>query len=526
MSSVRADSGSREEVEVKRFQVTTDPALVPGGTSAVAAALPAAGSQPGGVREMVSRPALARTHTHANKRLHMCGCGGAVAQAVYVTPVLVLSGFCRVRPVFIDYLSCVNRSTDFEVHRNWLAITHSLPLSQWYTETTSEWTLDYPPFFAWFEYGLSQAALWFDPAMLDVHNLYYASENTIFFQRASVIVADQLLFVATLKTFAVDGTSHQAKHAGLVSILFNFGLFLVDHIHFQYNGFLSGILLLSLAYMAQGQQVMGAVLFAALINFKHIYIYVGPAVFVYLLRTYCFHNKLTLKTFDIWRFLKLSLVVIFVFSMSFSPFYYNGQINQVVQRLFPFKRGLCHAYWAANIWSLYNVIDKVLTHGSFTAGLGISLLIYFRKQVFLTNLLVILVVTDDHQHSVLPNISPMMTFVLTLTSMLPFLYQLMAIRTTPARLYEAVVLCGLASFMFGWHVHEKAIILALLPLSVIAFSDPILSKSHFLLQLSGGYALLPLIYTPQGQPTFVLVYLKVFTASASWELLYSPLFIQ
>jgi alpha-1,3-glucosyltransferase len=88
----------------------------------------------------------------------------------------------------------------------------------------------------------------------------------------------------------------------------------------------------------------------------------APAYFVYLLRTYCLGPR---SIFDIQIFncIKLGLSIAIIAGLAFGPFVYYEQIPQVLERLFPFARGLCHAYWAPNVWAMYSFTDRVLIYG-------------------------------------------------------------------------------------------------------------------------------------------------------------------
>ncbi|XP_038617733.1 probable dolichyl pyrophosphate Glc1Man9GlcNAc2 alpha-1,3-glucosyltransferase isoform X2 [Tachyglossus aculeatus] len=355
--------------------------------------------------------------------------------------------------------------------------------------------------------------------MLAVRNLNYASPRTVLFQRLSVIFTD-LLFIYAVRECCrcvegkKSGKDLMEKPPFILAalLLWNFGLLIVDHIHFQYNGFLSGLMLLSIARLFQKRHLEGAFIFAVLLHFKHIYLYLAPAYGVYLLRSYCFTaNKpggsVRWSSFSWLRAAALGSIVGLVSALSLGPFVALNQLPQVLSRLFPFKRGLCHAYWAPNFWALYNTADKVLS----VLGLKYGLLDPEKiPKASMTSGLV-----RQFQHTVLPSVTPLAALACTLVAVLPSVFCLWFKPQGPRGFLRCLVLCALSAFMFGWHVHEKAILLAILPMSLLAVESAKDAGTFLILATTGHYSLFPLLFTAPELPVKILLMLLFTVYSVS-----------
>lgn len=412
-----------------------------------------------------------------------------------------------------------------------MAITNWLPLERWYYDTTSEWTLDYPPLFAYLEYVLGRIAISIN--LKDAVHLtkeLIRTQQVIIYQKLTVIATDFIYYYAIYRLCLAIETylfkTKQEKSAAMSSqnpvaallkphvtssialvLLLQPCLILVDHIHFQYNGFLSGVLILSISHIICENYGWASFWFATLIHLKHIYLYCAPAFGMYLLCSYCLgaapNNGNRLLSF-LKRMMKLGIIVITVSAISFAPFATPENLKQIASRLFPFKRGLTHAYWAPNIWALYNLVDKISTiviRARQKARFDMDSISRVKLPSSTSGLV------QEYKHESLPTIDPIITFALVALFNIPLIikFLLNTGRTSSKLFLKGLTIASFTSFMFGWHVHEKAIILVLLPLIMVSFLDPNLFRVFTRMTLVGTYSVLPLMFKPAEYPTKICV---------------------
>lgn len=408
-------------------------------------------------------------------------------------------------------------STDFEVHRNWLAITHSTPLSEWYFEHSSIWTLDYPPFFAYFEKVLSVFANIIDPSIVQLRNIDYAVDKVVYFQRLSVIITDIVLIWAVIRFCSASKSQRSTTRVTSILVFLNAGLLIVDHIHFQYNGVLLGLLILCLDFAQREQYIATAVTFSILVLMKHLFVPLAPLFAMYLLRRHCMNGAVFVPL----KFLQLAVVAATCLGLAFGPFLLqtNGkqQLLQIFSRLFPFGRGLVHAYWAPNVWALYMFSDRViLVLARFLPALQTC--VRSRSNVSTTSGLV-----GDFPPAVIPPVPPSFSLALVCLSMLPALF-LVYRSPRPRTLVAGTVYCSLSSFMLGYHVHEKAVLVPMVCLALLARSRPAAAALYLHLAAVGVICLFPLLTGLRELPLKVFMYLSYL--ALSWLCLADVLEVQ
>ncbi|GAA5901528.1 dolichyl-P-Glc:Man(9)GlcNAc(2)-PP-dolichol alpha-1,3-glucosyltransferase [Sporobolomyces salmoneus] len=315
---------------------------------------------------------------------------------------------------------------DFEAQRHWISLTSSslsslssislpftslslpfyhplsisnttaVPIGEWYSHDLSYWGLDYPPLTAYHSFLLGFIAR-LSPSTAQYVTLRPNSENGTKeelerweegmreleegeglknWMRGTVIAGDVVLWMSAvawycLKNFGSDSAASGSRKSNekavrrtlvaALTIVFQPALILIDSGHFQYNSIMLALTLWSINAFQSGHDLVGSILFVASLGFKQMALYYAPGVFAYLLGKCLWlggRNGLNL-------FLHLGLTVTLSFLLLFLPFLspFPTAPFQALHRIFPFARGLFEDK-VANFWCTLNVLIKLRTLAS------------------------------------------------------------------------------------------------------------------------------------------------------------------
>lgn len=219
------------------------------------------------------------------------------------------------------------------------------------------------------------------------------------YMRATVFFSEYLTYIPALIIFLrrysrTEKVNVWEGSIALVAILMQPGTMLVDHGHFQYNTVMLGLAVATMSSMLAGRHFWSCVFFVGALGFKQMALFYAPAIFAYLLGI-CVFPKV-----NIVRLLSIASVTVASFAALYLPFLlgvaydmYRGlpqkdlpippllanlpfrldddawyfpfvlQLSQSVHRIFPFARGLFEDK-VANIWCSIHTFHKLHRYSS------------------------------------------------------------------------------------------------------------------------------------------------------------------
>ncbi|KAF8333559.1 glucosyltransferase [Cantharellus anzutake] len=356
---------------------------------------------------------------------------------------------------------------DFEAQRHWMELTLHLPVSQWYKYDVLYWGLDYPPLTAYVSWLCGYIGETFDPrwfALTDSRGI--ESDGSKAYMRSTVIAWDIIIYSPSIWCFSrcwLKARSQRSQTIAMLTLLLQPALLLVDHGHFQYNSIMLGLCIISFNLFHEGHDILGAVVFTLALTFKQMALYYSPAIFAYLFGKCIYLGGKS----GLSLFLALGITSLTTLCLLFSPFLrspFPVLFLESIHRIFPISRGLFEDK-VANFWCASNILMKWRERSWIKGRLPLFATI-LTTLGFLPSMLHMLYLSWMLRPRLASNEG--CTGSPGSTNSIRNLFR-MRRPAAPTIILLPYVLgnCAFSFFLFSFQVHEKSILLPLLPFTLM-----------------------------------------------------------